>query len=249
MPRMLALILSLLLTLTPAAAQTGNDRAASDGQPNVEQELKALVREMHDTLLRCDKERLFSFFADEFIGTSFEGFTINKENLVKTFRCPTAEAEITRDLKEHKIRHSGDTFIVSYQVTERVEMGEKKSSAQYLYTDTFVRRDGRWQMISSHATRALPERKVVKLDPAIYDDYAGRYASEPSSVFIVTREGDRLMGQAPNGEKVELLPENETTFFLGGRNIQVVFERGKTGQVVRMIVKRGGDDLRLERID
>lgn len=248
MLRISALIISLMFTFTAAVAQTGNDKVVANSDPRIEQELKALVREMHDTLIRCDKEHLFNFFADEFIGTSYEGYTTSKEQLIKTFQCPPSEAKITRDIDDYKVRGGSDTVIVSYRVTEHVEMGGKKSGDQYLYTDTFVQRGGRWQMISSHATRVLPERKVAKVDSEIYDDYVGRYASDPTTIFVISREGDKLLGVAPNGEKVELLPENETTFFLGGRDIQVVFERGRTGQVVRMLVKRSGGDLRLERL-
>ena len=249
MVRIPGLIILLLLTFTVAVAQTSNDRVATDSNSSIEQELKGLVREMHDTLIRCDKEQLFSFFADEFIGTSYEGYTTTKEQLVKSFRCPPAEAKITREIEDYKIRTAGNTFIVSYKVTERAEMGGKKSGGEYLYTDTFIKKDNLWKIISSHATRVFPERKVAKVDSEIYDDYAGRYASDPTTVFVITRDGDKLLGQAPNGEKVELLPENETTFFLGDRNIQVVFERGKSGQVIRMIIKREGGDLRLERVD
>lgn len=250
MVRILAVvIISLTLAFTVAVAQTGNEKAVTDSNSIIEKEIKSLVREMHDTLLRCDKEHLFSFFAEEFIGTSYEGYTTNKQQLVKTFRCPTIDAKITRDIEDYKIRTGGDTVIVSYRIIERVEVGEKKSAGQFLYTDTFVKRDGRWQMISSHATRVFPERKVAKVDPGIYDDYAGKYSSDQSAIFIITREGDKLTGEAPDGEKVELLPENETTFFLRGRDVQVLFERGKTGQVTRMIIRRGGSELRLERVD
>ncbi|HKC63562.1 MAG TPA: DUF4440 domain-containing protein, partial [Pyrinomonadaceae bacterium] len=235
--------------MTVPSSSTSKDQTVVTDSSGVEQEIKSLVREIHDTLLRCDKDRLFSFFADDFIGTSYNGFTTNKEELMKHFQCPPAEAKITRDIEDYKFRRSTDTVVVSYQVTEHVEMSGKKSAAQFLYTDTFTKRDGRWQFISSHATRVLPERKAVKVNTDVYDDYVGRYAADPTTVFVISKDGDKLLGRAPNGEEVELLPENETTFFVEDRDIQVLFERDKTGRVVRMVVRRGGEDLRLERVD
>jgi hypothetical protein len=103
-------------------------------------------------------------------------------------------------------------------------------------------------MLSSHATRIRSERKAATVDPKIYDDYVGQYASEPKAIFTISREGDKLVGQAPDGSKVEFLPENETTFFVKGRDIQVIFERDKTGRVARMMIKRDSGDLRLDRV-
>lgn len=248
MTRILILITLLLLTFTQAIAQTGHDQVGADNNSNIEQEFRSLVREMHDTLLRCDKERLLSFFADDFIGTSYEGYTTNKDQLTKTFRCAPPEVKVSRDIEDHRIRRHGDTVIVSYRVVEHVTIGGKSSDGRYLYTDVFVKRAGRWQMISSHSTRLRPERKAAKVDPKIFDDYVGRYAAEPKAIFTITREGDKLVGQAPDGSRVEFLAESETTFFVEGRDIQVVFERDRTGQVARMIIKRDSGDLKLDRI-
>ena len=241
----LAFVLSILLVSSAAAAA----QTAAGGDSGAGQELRALVREMHDTLLRCDKDRLFTFFAEEFIGTSYEGYTTTKPELMKTFRCPPPEAKIKRDIEGFKIRGAGESSIVSYELTERFESAGNRGARRFLYTDTFVRREGRWQMISSHATRVLPERKAVKVDPALLEDYAGRYAANPEAVFTVARDGDRLTGRAPNGETVALLPESDASFFVEGRDIQMVFERDKTGQVRHMVIRRGGEELRLERID
>lgn len=239
-------LLCMLAVLT--VAQNPNNNPAAGASPELERELKALVRDMHDTLRRCDKERLFSFFAEDFVGTSYEGFTATKRQLMESFSCPPAEAKITRDLDDHKIRVAGDTVIVNYRVTEHVEFEGKKTESKFLYTDTFVVRDGRRLMISSQATRVLPERKAVSIDAQLLNDYEGRYASNPAAIFTIKRQGDILIGEAPNGEKVEFFAENETTFFAKGRDLQTVFERDKNGLVVRMIIKRGGSERRLDRI-
>ncbi len=60
----------------------------------------------------------------------------------------------------------------------------------------------------------LPDRKVAKVDPKIFDGYAGQYQPDPSVTVSVTREGDKLMIQQGQGEKRELLPESESNFFV-----------------------------------
>lgn len=251
MKRILTLVLLAAAAFAPASAQASKDNPApeSSGGTALEQELKSLTRELHDALLRGDKDYLFSFFAEDFIGTSYEGFTVTKADLVKNYRRPPAEAKITREIEDYKVRATNDSAIVSYHLIERVEIGGKKTGGEYLYTDTFVRRDNRWQLLASHATRLEPERKVAKVNPEVYNAYIGQYAMAPSLIFTVTREGDKLIGQAPDGSKVELLPENETTFFIRGSSVLTIFVKDEKGQVTHMIFRGQGEDLKIEKIN
>lgn len=60
----------------------------------------------------------------------------------------------------------------------------------------------------------IPERKVAKVDPKIFDAYVGQYHPDPSAILSITRDGDKLMIQQGEGDKRELLPESETNFFI-----------------------------------
>jgi hypothetical protein len=244
-----AVVITLLLTFTGATAQTGSNKASLDNPSPLEQELRSLEHELHATLIRGDKEHLFSFFADDFVGTSYEGYTVTKAELVKSFRLPPSEAKITREIEDFKVSGSGDVAVANYRLIERVEIAGQKKGAEYLYTDTFVRRDGRWQMMASHATGLEPERKVAKIDPSIYDAYVGQYELSPTLIFSVRREGDKLIGTPPNGREVELLPENESTFFVEGLSVRTVFVKDASGQVTQMIFRGQGDDLKMKKIN
>ena len=236
-------IQALLVTLALAAAAYSQEQPPSN--TSLENELRTVTREMHDLLLRGDKERLFEYFADDFVGTSHNGFTLTKEQLVKSFRTPPPEAKITREIKDFKARGTSESAVVNYRVIENVELGDDKHSNEFLYTDTFIKRDGRWQVLASQATRVQPEPKPAKVDPAIYDSYAGHYAASPTLVFTVTRQGNSLIGEAPNGEKVELIPENDTTFFVKGRSDRTVFVKDAGGRVTHLLI----GSTKLRKID
>ncbi len=234
-----------LFALAPGQTGPGKDPGVN---ASVEAELKAITREMHDALLRGDKERLLNFFADEFSGTSYNGYTINKEQLIKSFRPPPPEAKITRDIEDFKVSGSEDAAVVTYRVIEKVQIGTQESGGEYLYTDTFFKKDGRWQVFLSKVTRIEPERVIAKVDPAIYDAYVGRYALTPELIFTITRNGNKLMGKAPDGTKVELIPENETTFFIKGRPGETTFVRDGNGKVTHMIIRTEGDGTKMRKI-
>jgi hypothetical protein len=66
--------------------------------------------------------------------------------------------------------------------------------------------------------RLVPAWKEVTVDPAIYDDYVGRYqgTSDPKFVITVTKENDRLwtrLGDDPGAATMLLRPLSETKYF------------------------------------
>jgi len=92
------------------------------------------------------------------------------------------------------------------------------------------------------------EHKVIKLDPASYDDYVGRYTLAPNLILTVTREGDRLMIQRTGQAKIEILPESETRFFMNGSSTKIDFMKTPNGRVIQLILQQGGGGISLGKI-
>ena len=93
------------------------------------------------------------------------------------------------------------------------------------------------------------ERVISKIDPGPYDDYVGEYdLGVPGPRVIITREGDKLISQGPQQPRAELLPESPNTFFLREVDATFTFVRDEKGQVVEVIIRRGGRDYRVKRI-
>ena len=82
----------------------------------------------------------------------------------------------------------------------------------------------------------LPNRKVAKVDPKIFDTYVGQYQPDPSATLSITREGDKLMVQQGQGEKRQLLPESETIFFIEPTSRTIYnFIKDDSGQMLLVI--------------
>lgn len=88
----------------------------------------------------------------------------------------------------------------------------------------------------------IPERKIAKIDPKILDAYIGQYQVNPSMVFTITREGDKLLlQQGANPEKRELLPESANNFFANeNRRLTYSFVKDENGQVAYLVVQLEG---------
>lgn len=95
----------------------------------------------------------------------------------------------------------------------------------------------------------LPERKVAKVDPKIFDGYVGQYQPDPSATLSITREGDKLIIQQGQGEKRELLPESETNFFIQDAPRSIYsFIKDATGQAFLVIKQDDREVWRAKKI-
>jgi CubicO group peptidase (beta-lactamase class C family) len=96
---------------------------------------------------------------------------------------------------------------------------------------------------------SIPGRRLeAKVDPKLFDDYAGRYeADEPKVTVTVTREGDRLMARLTGQPKLQLFPESETSFFDKAVDARVEFIKDKSGKVTHLVIHQGGVDLKARR--
>lgn len=91
------------------------------------------------------------------------------------------------------------------------------------------------------------ERKEVPADPALFDAYAGEYRVLPGLTVTVTKEGNRLMGQAPGTPKVALAATSDRTFFVPGEEIEVTFDKPVDGRCPSLTLLLNSNPLPAKR--
>jgi hypothetical protein len=90
-------------------------------------------------------------------------------------------------------------------------------------------------------------RTEVKVDPAIFDRYLGRYQFA-TLVVTVTRDGDRLFAQVAGQQKYEIFPESEKSYFYKVVDAQVTFETDGQGRAGAAVLRQAGREFRLTRV-
>jgi CubicO group peptidase (beta-lactamase class C family) len=94
-----------------------------------------------------------------------------------------------------------------------------------------------------------PEPVAIKVNPAIFDAYTGKYLLDSWSMVTITKEGDKLFGQ-PDGEgKAELIPLSETKFAVKDVGGELTFERDENGKIPRFKLERLGQNRTANRSD
>jgi CubicO group peptidase (beta-lactamase class C family) len=101
--------------------------------------------------------------------------------------------------------------------------------------------------LADQISQETEEKKIAKVDPAVYEAYEGKYKL-PIGLVTLTRQGDRLMGEALGEAKFELFPESETKFFLKIVDAQIVFQKDEQGQVNTFTLFQGGEEMVGEKI-
>ncbi len=144
-----------------------------------------------------------------------------------------------------QVRVYGNAAVVTGRIVSKVQ---DNLSFQSRFTDTLLKRGGRWQVVSRHYSRIPTERKAISLDSKFYDAYVGQYEVAPNVIFSVTKEGDKLMSQTTGQPKMELLPESEIEFFIKGFTAQFVFVRDDTGRVTKLIINQEGQRVTVPKL-
>lgn len=253
---MKSILLAALLaaSLPPAAraqAQAQSRAADAENAAAVAQEVLKAEHEQREAYLRRDVAATERLVADEFVLTIQGGEVGDKADLLTFLKTEPADPTLTLTAEDTRVSVSGDTAVVTgRRVERRKSPGANREGVAYArYTRTYVRRQGRWQLLAEHLQATPGERTAVKIDTAVYDDYVGRYASEIFN-FSVVREGERLLvvPDDPRRPKAEVLPESDSEFFVKGKNFRILFMRGRKGQVTYALLQINGVDVRARRL-
>ena len=115
---------------------------------NVEKELIKLENEWGDALIKHDPAPIDKMIADDFIGIN-DGNAYTKAELLEFIKSYKGEyTSLVAD--EWKARVYGDAAVVIARMTYKMQLEGKGIAGQQRFTDTWIRRDGRWQCAAGH---------------------------------------------------------------------------------------------------
>lgn len=241
--RLLFIALILFAMFSSAHGQIKNE---SSTQNRVEQELRRLENEWLNSYVRGDKQTFDRIVADDFTRTDESGKFATKAEERALVQAPPASVKASLTNEDMRVRVYANAAIVTGRIVSKVQAG---LNFQSRFTDTFVKRGGRWQVVARHYSRVPTERIAINVNSKIYEAYVGQYEIAPNVVFDITQEGERLMSQTTGQPKMELLPESEIEFFIKGFTAQFVFVRDGTGRVTKLIINQEGQRVAAKKLN
>ena len=144
-----------------AALASGQEKSPAARQPGAaELEVRKLEREWLDAYEQYDAAAMDRIVADDFTITFHNGGMQNKSQLMAGIKAPRREGGPTYKFHTEDVesRAYGDTVILTGRVVMLSRQGDKTNREEYRYTDTYVRRQGRWQVVASHLSNVPAPR-------------------------------------------------------------------------------------------
>ena len=92
-------------------------------------------------------------------------------------------------------------------------------------------------------------RRVAKIDPGLYDRYAGKYKGVDvlHGALVVTRKDGQLFAHYESQDEFELYPESTNRFFNNQSDIQMTFQTGTNGDISEITFQQSGGKSRFKK--
>ena len=207
-----------------------------------QEELVRRTQELFDAVVPGNKEPWQKYFADDCIFADEKGRNFNKTQLVADITpLPKGYSGTIKIARPKSVIH-GDTAILSYDLDETETIFGQNLKARYHETDTWLRRNGAWQIVAAQAFRYYEDPTLGKADPKKLPTFVGTYELAPGHTRIVTATGDNLFVER-NGKRDQLYPESCDIFFRKGIEGRILFRADDQGKVDALIDRRNNEDV------
>jgi hypothetical protein len=154
--KLLVVLIILGLLPTAASAQKNSNSEKERGQ------LLSIEEQVVHANETCDRAVFDRIEAEEFIFTSSAGKVTDKQQDLDSLK-DCRPSELKASFEDPIVQLHGEVAILNAQVTQHPTNKEGQVVTRHFrFTDVFVWRDGRWQMVVGHSSRIPDPPSVVK---------------------------------------------------------------------------------------
>jgi ketosteroid isomerase-like protein len=193
---MLMLVLSTIVVTQTKSKPTGKGHQTT-APANAEQALKVAEHQWTEAFKNRDKDALNRILDDRFIFTDDKGQVFSKTEYIDA--AMQAIKVESYSLDDMTVRVFGDSAVVAGRWAGKLTIDGKNASGAFRYTDTFVKRLGRWRAVASQDTR-MPPSEVTTPSGLKYVDLVIGTGESPKPGQMVTVH---YTGTLENGTKFD----------------------------------------------
>jgi hypothetical protein len=211
-------------------------------------ELVRRTQELFDAVAAGDQTPWKKYFADDCMYFDEKGRNMNKAALVADIT--PLPAGYSGSIKIGKVQSHIDRHvaILSYDMDETETVYGQNMTARYHATDTWMHRNGQWQIVAGQVLRYYEDPAPGKADSAKFAEYVGTYELAPANTLTISTDGKLLYRQRGDRPKDLLIPEAADIFFRKGVEGRILFRRADKDKVDGLIDRRNNEDVVWQRI-
>jgi hypothetical protein len=214
-----------------------------------QEELVRRTQELFDALPAGDQTPAKKYYAEDCMFFDEKGRNMDKAALVADITPLPKGFSGSIAMGKAQSRFERNVAILSYDLDEKEVIYGQNLTARYHETDTWLRRNGNWQIIAGQAFRYYEDPAPGKVDAAKYAEYAGTYELAPEVTLVISKDGDELYRQRGERPKELLVPEAPDIFFRKGVEGRIVFRHGAGGKVDASLDRRNNEDVMWRKVN
>src|SRR6266513_1971651 len=158
-----------------------------------ENQLVRRTQELYDAVVPGNQVPWKKYFANDCIFADEKGRTMDKRKLVADITPMPAGYSGAIKIEQLQSRIYDNVAILSYDANETETIFDQNVSARYHVTDTWLRRDGNWQIIASQSHRyyedpAMADPSQLRNNASAARTFVGTYELAPGQTRTVTLE-------------------------------------------------------------
>ncbi len=229
-----------LVLLTSTSCQPKNEITQT--------ELVRRTQELFDAVAPGDQAPWKKYFADDCMYFDEKGRNMDKAALLADLTPMPAGYSGTIKVTNAKSHIESDIAVLSYDQDETETIFGQNMTARYHETDTWMRRNGQWQIIAGQVLRYYEDPAPGEVDSSRLPKYTGTYELVAGNTLTISSDGKALYRQRGEHPSEILIPEAGDIFFRKGVEGRILFRFGVDGKVSTLIDRRNNEDVVWKKI-
>jgi ketosteroid isomerase-like protein len=150
MKRAITFLLLGMAVLTPAQTQK---KGTGQGTDATSQALIDIENKWVAALEKSDAAALDAIFADTYVDTDEQSHRSDKQAVLALLKSGDLRMESIK-LSDMQVHVYGDAAVVTGSAAQAGNFQGHPLTVKIIFTDTFVRQDGKWRAVASHRSNA-----------------------------------------------------------------------------------------------
>ena len=206
-------------------------------------ELVHRTLELFDSVAPGNQAPWKKYFADDCMYFDEKGRNMTKAALVADVTPVPPGFSGSIKIEKVQSRIERNVAVLSYDMDEKETIYGQELTARYHATDTWMRRNGQWQIIAGQVLRYYEDPAPGKVNTAKFAEYVGTYELAPANTLTISTDGNRLYRQRGDRPKDLLIPETTDIFFRQGVEGRILFRSTDNGKLDALIDRRNNEDV------
>jgi hypothetical protein len=232
-----------------AALFCASSASADEATMPLQQEIVGLTQRLMDAISDGKKEVWQRLLVDDAMITDEFGRRQTKKEIVDSIHPFPPGLSGSIQIRDPHVRIYGDTAVLDCEEYEQETVFGQKLVVRYIAMNTFVRRDGKWQVAAMLDVTLPTPPPALDVRGLQLQEYPGTYRYGPERAFLVAIEGGKLVFRTKAGRAGHELVAVAKDVFMGDddeKNL-LIFGRSDSGKIVELIERRKYNDLHMAR--